>query len=405
MFFLHLETKMACRWVVLLVTGVVEMWICSTEVKSDSSPKMAVPLSINKFPHILRCHNNLRICESSWNHGHLATTKIKKIKRLVDGKAPTELPRWCCHHEGLDRRCPPCDLAFFQKMSSGLARIAGPMQDTAKKRCRFGSEWSMCKFKIWAFLHCILWSFTNFLLHLLLLPYFSCCLCNISLNVHMSAHWQICKYGSGTGTQSCSHVGPIFRMTNQLGLWSTLANSNLLSSAFLERQELTGLTFLCTQMQKGWQWQHVVNSLWIGSCALQLYASLWDILAKSLYKCQSERTCETAKKRWESFTPLDPGHLNLQDHPLPCSNRCNPMNQLLSTLDSHKNAIDSQITSLHKIQRLMLTSKTTTEYNLGPMFRKKNHQIPGTEGGKWCRKLTTNPCFLWTRTPHHLVPA
>ena len=29
---------------------------------------------------------------------------------------------------------------------------------------------------------------SDFLLHLLLLPYFSCCLCNISLNVHMSAH-------------------------------------------------------------------------------------------------------------------------------------------------------------------------------------------------------------------------
>ena len=167
-------------------------------------------------------------------------------------------------------------------------------------------------------------------------------------------------------------------------------------------------------MQKGWQWQHVVNSLWIGSCALQLYASLWDILAKSLYKCQSERTCETAKKRWESFTPLDPGHLNLQDHPLPCSNRCNPMNQLLSTLDSHKNAIDSQITSLHKIQRLMLTSKTTTEYNLGPMFRKKKSSDSRHWRWKMMQKIdhqpllslnqdTTSPCSsvssLWPRLP------
>ena len=182
-----------------------------------------MPLSINKFPHILRCHNDLRICEFSM----YVATWTKQIKRLVDEKAP-----------------PSCrDGVVTMKALTGDVHDAISHFSTAGIGCRFGSEVNGCA--SWKSRHFCIASCeasqsisSDFLLHLLLLPYLSCCLCNLSLNVHMSAHWQICKYGSGTGTRSCSHVGLMFRMTNHLGLWSTLANRNLLSSAFLERQEL-----------------------------------------------------------------------------------------------------------------------------------------------------------------------
>lgn len=212
----------------------------------------------------------------------VATTK--KIQRLVDGKAPPSRRDGIVTMKALTGDVHHAISHFAQKNVFPFGTDGRPMQDTAKKRCRFGSEWSMCKLKIWAFLLCILWSFANFLLHLLLLPYFSCCLCNIY-------------------KPKCAHVGPVASMQIRQWHW----HLKLLSrwSNFPHDEPVGSLINACQQQfaqqcvfgtpginrahvfvhtnAKRMQWQHVVNSLWIGSCALQLYASLCDILAKSLY--------------------------------------------------------------------------------------------------------------------------
>ena len=198
MFFLHLETKMACRWVVLLVTGVVEMWICSTEVKSDSSPKMAVPLSINKFPHILRCHNNLRICElKPWS----SCQQQQKSKRLVDEKAPPSRRDGIVTMKALTGDVHHAISHFCKKRF--------PVWHGWPGRCRTQQKKGVALEVNGA---CVSWKSRHFCIASCEASQISCFICYycptsaavfatyISLNVHMSAQWQVCKYGSGTGT-------------------------------------------------------------------------------------------------------------------------------------------------------------------------------------------------------------
>ena len=167
-----------------------------------------------------------------------------------------------------------------------LARMAGRCGTQHKKRCRFGSEWSMCKWKIWAFLHCILWSFTIDQLRFLASFATTALLQLLSLQ----------------HKPKCAHVGPLTNMQIRqwhwhpklLARWSNFPHDEPVGSLINACQQqfaqqcvfgTSGINrahvFVHTNAKR-MQWQHVVNSLWIGSCALQLYASLCDILAKSL---------------------------------------------------------------------------------------------------------------------------
>ena len=154
---------------------------------------MAVPLSINKFPHILRCHNNLRICElKPWSHGHLATKK----KTTGWWESATEPPRRYCHHEGLDRRCPPCDLAFFQKIFSRSARMAG--------RCRT----QLIQVSLWKWMeHVQVENLGIFALHLVKLHKFLASRATTALLQLLSLQLK----------PKCAHVGPLANM--QIRQW------------------------------------------------------------------------------------------------------------------------------------------------------------------------------------------